>query len=47
MGVYGGFYKGEKRKKKKEALEKEATKQTKIYIPPKIEIIGKKGKVGS
>lgn len=44
MGTYGGFYKGEKRKKKKQLLEKEATRIIRIYTPPKIEIIGKKGK---
>lgn len=43
MGSYGGFYKGEKRKKKKEALEKEAERNIKVYIPPKVEITGKKG----
>lgn len=45
MGVYGGFYKGEKRKKKKEALEKQAGVITRIYTPPKVEIIGKGSKV--
>lgn len=44
MGSYGGFYKGEKRKKKKDALEKEAARHIRVYVPPKVEIIGKKGK---
>jgi len=44
VGSFGGYYKGEKRKKKKESLEKEAAMRVKIYTPPKIEIIGKKGK---
>jgi len=44
MGVFGGFYKGERRKKKKMQLEKEATKVVRVYTPPKVEIIGKKGK---
>ncbi len=41
MGNFGGFYKGEKRKKKKEYLEKEAGKIVRIYVPPKVEIVGK------
>ena len=45
MGVYGGFYKGDKKKKKKEYLEKQASKIVHIYTPPKIEIVGK-GKKG-
>lgn len=44
MGVYGGFYKGDKRKKKKEDLEKQATHMVRVYTPPQIEIFGKKGK---
>ena len=44
MGNFGGFYKGEKKKKKKEFLEKEAEKIRSIHIPPKVEILGKKGK---
>jgi hypothetical protein len=44
MGNFGGYYKGERRKKKKELLEKEATRVIRIYTPPKIEIVGKKGK---
>lgn len=42
-GVYGGFYKGEKRKLKKEVLEKKAQKIVRVYTPPKVEITGKKG----
>lgn len=45
MGSFGGFYKGEKKKQKKNLLEKKADylsrKQT--FVLPKIEII-KKGK---
>ncbi|MBI2327337.1 hypothetical protein HYU92_03355 [Candidatus Curtissbacteria bacterium] len=41
MGVYGGFYKGDKKKKKKEILERQAGKIVHIYTPPKVEIIGK------
>lgn len=44
MGSYGGFYKGEKRKLKKEVLEKKAAKIKRFDILPKVEIIGKKGK---
>ncbi len=44
MGVYGGFYKGEKRKLKKEVLEKKAAKLKRSTFVPQVEIIGKKGK---
>lgn len=44
MGSYGGFYKGDKKKKKKETLEKQAGQFTRAYVPPKVEIVGKKGK---
>lgn len=44
MGVYGGFYKGDKKKLKKEKLEKKAAAIGGFYIPPKVEIVGKKGK---
>ena len=40
-GVYGGFYKGDKKKKKKEYLEKQATHIAKVYSVPRVEIIGK------
>lgn len=45
MGSFSGYYSGEKKKKKKEVLEKQAAKITRVWIPPKIEIIGK-GKKG-
>ena len=41
MGVYGGFYKGDKKKKKKEYLERESGHIAKIYSVPKVEIISK------
>lgn len=44
MGSYGGYYKGDKKKPKKERLEKEALKIKKIYSAPKVEIFSK-GKV--
>lgn len=44
MGDHGGFYKGEKKKAKKEALEKKAEKIQRVNIIPKVEILGKKGK---
>jgi len=44
MGNFGGYYKGEKRKLKKELMEKKAAKITKIQIVPRVEILGKKGK---
>jgi len=44
MGSFGGYYKGEKKKKKKEILEKEAEHIRKMFVPPKVEILGKKGK---
>ena len=44
MGSYSGYYKGEKKKKKKEILEKEAEQIKKMFVPPKVEIFGKKGK---
>lgn len=43
MGAFGGYYKGEKRKKKKEALEREAKHIERVYTPPQVEIV-KKGK---
>lgn len=42
MGVFGGFYKGDKKKKKKEYLEKQSAEIHRIYAPPRVEIIGKK-----
>ena len=44
MGSYSGYYKGEKKKKKKEILEREAEQIRKMFAPPKVEILGKKGK---
>ena len=44
MGTYGGFYKGERKKLKKEILEKKAAKIKHIPVVPSIEILGKKGK---
>lgn len=46
MGVYGGFYKGDKKKMKKTFLEKKAAKQMgsgSSWTLPQVEII-KKGK---
>ena len=43
-GVYGGFYKGEKKKKKKDELAKKASEVHHVYGIPQIEILGKKGK---
>lgn len=45
MGVYGGFYKGDKKKLKKKELEKKAVKQfgTSPWQLPNVEIL-KKGK---
>ena len=44
MGSFGGYYKGEKRKKKKVILEREAEQIRKMFVSPKVEILGKKGK---
>lgn len=44
MGVYGGFYKGDKKKPKKEVLEKKASLIKKFQSIPQVEILGKKGK---
>ena len=44
MRPFGGYFKGEKKKKKKEILEKEAEQIRKMFMPPKVEILGKKGK---
>ncbi len=45
MGQFGGFYKGDKKKIKKQILEKKAQSfsQKQSFVLPKIEII-KKGK---
>jgi hypothetical protein len=44
MGTYGGFYFGEKKKIKKEVLEKKAKKASfeASFVLPKVEIVGKK-----
>jgi len=42
MGSFGGYYKGEKKKIKRERLEKEAEKIKNVQYVPKVEIIGKK-----
>lgn len=44
MGVYGGFYHGDRKKKKKEYKELQATKIVHVYTPPKVEIVGKRKK---
>ena len=44
MGSFGGFYSGEKKKQKKDKLEKKAGVVGGFYITPKVEILGKKGK---
>lgn len=41
MGNFGGFYKGEKRKLKRERLERQAEKIRQVSILPRVEIIGK------
>lgn len=45
MGNFGGFYKGDKKKLKKEYLEKKAmkTNQRQTYVLPQVEIL-KRGK---
>lgn len=44
MGLFGGFYKGDRKKLRKERLEKLATKIKRVSLGPQVEIIGKKGK---
>lgn len=44
MGLFGGFYKGDRKKPKKQILEKRAANVKKISLAPRVEIIGKKGK---
>jgi hypothetical protein len=41
MGSFGSYYKGDKKKKKKEYLEKQALHIPRVYTLPKVEIIGK------
>lgn len=47
MGMFGGFYKGDRKKAKREKLQKQALKIAKIQSVPKVEIIGRKGKSSS
>lgn len=42
MGSFGGYFKGEKKKIKRERLEKQAEKIKNVLYVPKVEIIGKK-----
>jgi len=45
MGNFSGFFKGERKKPKKEVLERKAAHIARINVVPKVEIIGrKKGK---
>ncbi len=44
MGNFGSFYKGDKKKPKREKLEKQAEKIRRNQFLPKVEILGKKGK---
>lgn len=44
MGMHGGFFKGDKKKIKKEILEKKASHIKRPAMTPQVEIIGKKGK---
>lgn len=41
MGNFGGFFKGEKKKPKRERLEKQAEKIRLMDFAPRVEIIGK------
>ncbi len=41
MGSFGGFYKGEKKKMKKEAMEKKAEHIVRVQVAPRVEIIGR------
>lgn len=44
MGIHGGFFKGDKKKLKKDILERKATHIKRSVVVPQVEIIGKKGK---
>ena len=44
MSSFGGYYKGEKRKLKKELLEKKMTRAPKVEVAPRVVILGKKKK---
>lgn len=41
MAGFGGYYKGEKKKPKRERLEKQAEKIRHMDFAPRVEIIGK------
>lgn len=41
MGTFGGFYKGEKKKMKRDAMEKKAEHMPRVQAAPRVEIIGK------
>ncbi|MCR4324367.1 MAG: hypothetical protein NUV69_01630 [Candidatus Curtissbacteria bacterium] len=44
MSDRSGFFKGEKKKKRKDTLEDQAIHMPRVYIPPRVEIIGKNKK---
>jgi len=44
MGSFGGYYKGDKKKPKREKLEKQALKIKKFQAVLQVEIIGRKEK---
>ncbi|MEX2027944.1 MAG: hypothetical protein WD988_00400 [Candidatus Curtissbacteria bacterium] len=44
MATNSGFFKGDKKKKKKEVLERQAGEINRVYSVPQVEIIGKKKK---
>lgn len=41
MGSYGGYYKGEKKKLKRDALEKQVINIKHSIVAPQVKIIGK------
>lgn len=41
MGSFGGFYKGEKKKVKKEVMERKAEHMVRAQVAPRVEIIGR------
>ncbi len=41
MGSFSGYYKGEKKKMKREVMEKKAEHMPKAQFTPRVEIIGK------
>lgn len=38
---YGSFYKGEKKKMKKQVMEKKAEHMVRVQVAPRVEIIGR------